>query len=1157
MFNRTIAGFLHGSDISHGKDTDSNTDTGTSTVGAATMADTGVNTRESSFSLPAPRHAIKAVMRAVLALMLAFPLSLGTLSLPSSLQSPAYALTPADGARTAQAPSEQQSSEIASESRRPDSSAKTEATSTDGSTETTTTVSDEYLGVTDGAAKPENHKAHTVRAGIFAFDGYHMRDDDGEYYGYGIEVLELISKYSHLNFDLVAFDSSWSDMLTMLENGEIDVVTSASKTPEREEKFDYSLPIGRKATVVSVLVDDERFISGNYSTYNDMTVGEIEGNSQNDIFAEFANDKGFSYTVEVFPDETALEDALHSGQVDAIVSSDLRKRNNEKTLDTIEENSYYAIVRKGETGLLNEINYAIEQMNVAEGDWQNELYYKYYGPSYSRALDFTEREESYIEQVRSGEKSIQVTALPDRRPYSYLSEDGDLTGIMIDYFSDVMEIAGLPYEMVIPSSMSEYEELIQNGNIDIVLDGVANRHSPYSFANGFATESYITAGVVQVTRSGFDDDEIQTIAIAESSTSSLSRFLEKQEGKTILEYPDREEALQAVLDGKADCAYVYDYTAQEFMNRNITNSLSYSAVHGLTVEFSMIVNSETDHELVTILNKCVKQIPEGTLMNLVTRYVSYDAHNTTFLQFLALNPLIAGALAVIVLLIAALVFLAIRWAALSQRMAETEKKANAAKTTFLNSVSHDIRTPMNSIIGYTSLAAAHIDDPEQVQEYLEKIMTSSDHLLSLINDVLDMSRIESGKVKLSESDTDIGSLVESLVTIVKSDADAKRISVSTDLSGVSDPYVKCDRLRVNQILLNILSNAIKYTENGGSVKIEVSECKAPERETGFRPADVVPDIANVGGAEDELGQQQAGKNLYIFSVTDTGIGMSREFLEHVFDPFEREDSKENVKGIQGTGLGLSITKSLVELMSGEVSVESELGKGSVFRVSIPLEIGDASACADEEESNADKLQVSLERASEALGGMHILLADDNLMSREIAKTILQDVGICVDDVEDGIYAVERMQNNPPGTYDAVLTDIQMPIMDGYETTREIRLLDDPDKANIPIIAVTANVFEEEREKASAAGVSGYIPKPIEIPVLMSVLEDLAGDTGNTSENNGQDDTPSDANISGAAGHIRNGSDSDRGNRNEDDSGGTRVETGDDNIEDNGTADETR
>ena len=900
----------------------------------------------------------------------------------------------------------------------------------------------------------------TVKAGIFSFDGYHMKDSDGRLTGYGIEFLNLVSEYSRLNFQYMGYDRAWGEMLDMLENGEIDVVTSARRTPDREESFLFSLPIGRNDTVLSIKVDNTWLHRGDYKTYNGMTVGQLTGSSQNQSLAEFAEEKGFSYKTKDYDDSGMMAAALQSGEVDAILSSDLRKAENEKTLDIIEEADFYAIVRKDDTELLNEINYAIEQMDINEGDWQNALFYQFYGPVYSSALTFTEREKEYIDRVISGERSITVTAFGDRAPYSY-TENGVLKGIIPDYFAEIMALAGLPYEIVIPKDGDDYHTIVDTNGVNVVIDKISSDDIVEGAVYcGFNSDNYMTVGMAKVTRQDFNGD-IKVVAVSESQNKDIIES-ELLDGYEIRDYPTGEEAMQAVLNREADAAYVYTYTAQLFVNYDSTNSLYYSVMNGMSTRFHMYVSENTDHELITILNKCIKQVSEDTLNQLASKYTSYSIGDMTFWHYLQANPgvIIAAslilALGVCVILV---LCLRVRWnkkllltteqsnkklgeqlaivealsrdytnvyainekrssariiklegyvteglkkssteehsyapilenyirsrvhpddqqelsRALSlknvkEKLAENDEYqgsyrildngeihhfqytylkiekaaedssavfanlehivkskdgdseygdfilagfrnidevirkeqeqkdvlaealaqaqyANNAKTTFLNNMSHDIRTPMNAIIGFTSLAVTHIDNKEQIRDYLSKIMTSGNHLLSLINDVLDMSRIESGKVKIEEKETSLPEIMHDLKTIVQADVKSKQLEFYIDTLDVTNETIICDKLRLNQVLLNILSNAMKYTKPGGMVSVRVIQISE----------------ANEGCAE------------YEFKVKDTGIGMSKEFLKHVFEPFEREQTS-TVSGIQGTGLGLAITKNIVDMM---------------------------------------------------------------------------------------------------------------------------------------------------------------------------------------------------------------------------------------------------
>ena len=1179
----------------------------------------------------------------------------------------------------------------------------------------------------------------TVKAGIFSFEGYHMKDEDGILTGYGIEFLNLVSEYSHLNFQYTGYDNSWSEMLTMLENGEIDMVTSARKTDEREERFAFSLPIGRNNTVLSVRTDNKQLRSGDYKTYNGMTVGQLAGSSQNQSLVEFAEEKGFSYQTKEYNDSDALATALQDGEIDAILTSNLRKVEDEKTLEIIGEDNFYAIVRKDDMELLNEINYAIEQMDQNEGDWKNVLYYRYYGPVYSSTLTFTEREKAYIQQVVSGEKKITVTALSNREPYSYV-ENGELKGILPDYFACVMEMAGLPYEIVIPEDREDYYSMASTNSVDVVIDRLSSdaimEEATY---HGFNTTAYMTTGVARVTRQDFTGD-IKTIAVSDSQSGAI--ISEKFDGDfEFLNYPTREAAMQAVLDRKADAAYVYAYTAQLFVNRDTTNSLYYSIVSDMDMEFQMYVRDSTDHELITILNKCIQHMSDDMLNRLISKHTSYTIKDINLMQYLNANPEIMLIVVLVIALIICIIlvlYLRGRWnrkildtteqsnremkkqlaivealsrdytnvfsiniehgtarilklegyvteglkkdskeeqpydpilnqyirdrvhpedqeyltqalsldkvreqidlngeytgsyriqagdekhhfqytyvevresnlendrfilagfrnidemiykeqeqkAVLAEALAQAQH-ANRAKTTFLSNMSHDIRTPMNAIIGFTTIAASHIDNKEQVKDCLQKVLSSSNHLLSLINDILDMSRIESGKVQIKEQECNISELMHNLVNIIQPQVKAKQLELFIDTFEVINEDVIADALKLNQVFINLMSNAVKYTPAGGTVSFRIIQ------KTTFNH----------------------GYGDYVFIVKDNGIGMSPEFVEHIFEPFERE-SNVTQSGIEGTGLGMAITKNIVEMMNGTISVESEPGKGSEFTVELTLRLQDLKKNAeelkelegmralvvDDDFNVCDSVSKMLKqlgmrsewttsgreaayRAKAAYGegdayhtyiidwqmpeqsgvetarkirsmvgddapiiiltaydwsdieedakeagvtafcakplfmsdlksallaannlldkeeevaawtkadfkGRRILLVEDIELNREIAEVILTEAGFVVETAPDGTDAVTMVDKSEENYYDAVLMDIQMPIMNGYEATRTIRNLPRKDIKDLPIIAMTANAMEEDKEAALANGMNAHLSKPVDIDALIDIL----------------------------------------------------------------------
>lgn len=382
------------------------------------------------------------------------------------------------------------------------------------------------------------------------------------------------------------------------------------------------------------------------------------------------------------------------------------------------------------------------------------------------------------------------------------------------------------------------------------------------------------------------------------------------------------------------------------------------------------------------------------------------------------------------------------------------QSANRAKTTFLNNMSHDIRTPMNAIIGYTELAKTHIENKEQVLDFLDKISHSSNHLLSLINDILDMSRIESGKVTIEEKNENIFEIIEAIEDIIHVDIQTKQHDFNISYKNLKNENIICDKLRIKQILLNLLSNSIKYTSNGGHISLLVEEKKCS-----------IPDIGT-----------------YVFTVKDNGMGISKEFLKTIYEPFTRVRNS-TVSGIQGTGLGMSITKALVELMDGDIKIESELGKGTEIEIEFNFKI------QKEQSSRKTKASVNAEiKEKQAVDftGKKILLVEDNELNREIATIYLEENGFIIIPAENGQIAVDKIKEAKKGDYDIILMDIQMPVMDGYEATKQIRSLKS-EFSKIPIIAMTANAFEEDKKMANECGMNDYLAKPVNLENLIKIL----------------------------------------------------------------------
>lgn len=617
--------------------------------------------------------------------------------------------------------------------------------------------------------------------------------------------------------------------------------------------------------------------------------------------------------------------ALQKGEVDAIVKSSLSRGIHEKQVELFAENPYYIIVKKGNARLLSEINYALDQLNHVEGDWKAQLYRRYYGSKASGLgskasglLPFSDEEKMLLQSYVANDVFLQVLCDPACYPYSYV-ENGEMKGIVPAYFRRVAASIGLPYQFVICRSREEWLAYRNRGDCDIILDGRLDAENVLEKKDWVSTKPYMTLRVAQVFRQDFDGN-IQTVATVNQDISDPIEDYYSQNVRKI-SYPTREGAMQAVADGKADAAYVFYYMAQEYVNRDQSRLLNY--------------------------------MPANLLEQIASKYTSYKMENMSFLMMARLHPTIAILLVLLMLFLIALLAMAVIRLRMMKRaeeekakemasLAEQAEAANRAKSAFLSSMSHDIRTPMNAIIGFTKIALEKNSD-SSVRKDLEKIEISSHHLLTLLNDVLDISRIESGKVKFQPKPVDLSAIYRGILEITRGLIANRHLTLCESASLFPDTYVMADEVRLREVLVNLISNAIKYMKDGGRISLMCTM--------------------------KELDETHAKVT---YEISDSGIGMSKDFVQHIFEEFTQEDAGAARTEYKGTGLGMAITKNYVELMGGTIAVRSQKGVGSTFTVTLPMEIADAPLLrADKESSRPVDLK-----------GVHVLLAEDNDLNAE-------------------------------------------------------------------------------------------------------------------------------------------------------------------------------
>jgi len=720
-------------------------------------------------------------------------------------------------------------------------------------------------------------------------------------------------------------------------------------------------------------------------------------------------------------------------------------------------------VKKGNTELLHTIDEAIRKLNMSDPGWNVDLKKKYFLSDYSASFSITPTETKYVEGLSSSGTKLNVLFNPARYPFSYY-KDGEAAGILVDTFRKIAARYGLPYEFLKTGSPDEYYKLRENDEADIVLDFVESTDEAEVLGYRL-TSSYADANCSVITSNSFTGIP-DAAAVVEGSAIFNDIAKESNPRIKISNYATFEDCVDAVTSRAVDCTYTYSITAQIYVIEDKTNSIKAAQLNARSFQFRLAVNSDADMALYGLLNKAAHSQDSADTNELLNAYVLEAKRDYSLWNYFTDHPLvsIAAISAMMLILVGFIMFqrknsrtlkasndaLEASRGALENALAEANS-ANAAKTRFLSQMSHDIRTPLNGIIGMTNIAAGNVDDPQRVSDALGKIRRSSDHLLTLINDILDLNRIESGKMTIAQEPTDIRATIEQCTEVLKGSVINRDLKIITDTEQIEYPFVLTDALHIRQILINIISNAVKFTPDGGSITFRAD------------------------GRRDEAGDTL----LCRFEVTDTGIGMSEEFQEHIFEAFVQEDTYNARTQFKGSGLGMSIVKQLVDMLGGSVNIKSELHAGTSIIVELPLAV-DKNAAGKPEASPREERRYSF-------SGVHVLLAEDNEINMEIAKALLEGSGIRVDTAEDGQKAVEAFAASAAGEYGCILMDVMMPNMNGYEATRTIRAMERQDARTIPIIAMTANAFAEDVQAALDNGMNAHIAKPISACFLMETL----------------------------------------------------------------------
>ena len=900
-----------------------------------------------------------------------------------------------------------------------------------------------------------------IRVGSFE-DTFNYCNEKGARKGYGYELLQTLSGYTGWQFEYVTCD--WSDCFEKLKNDEIDIMGGISYTEDRAEEMLFSdEPMGEEKYYLYVDLSRADISASNFKTLNGKKVGVLMGTEPEVMLTEWEEKYGLKTQHVNISNNEDVKQKLANHEIDCFVSLEesLWAELGISTITRVGKSSIYYVLNKDRSDLKEELDNAMRALDEAAPFYTADLCKKYFSLDYKPIL--TGEEKAWLRKHGAIRMGFLTS---DRGVSTYDPATGEITGTITDYIQFATDCLGnqeLEFHLVGYDDKEAELNALKSGEIDMVFhfDQSPNLAEEYRVA---CTNTTWTSNMMAVTNKQlFIENEVNRVAVPQNKIS-LTRYIAFYYPQwEIVDCDTQEDAIKLVKDGQADC-FVTGISSEG----NYSKKYGFYSVPLPNPANSCFAVNSGNRSLLSILNKTIKAMPANMLTSSLAMHKS-SARKVTLSDFIKDNffmVLLVSSIAVAAVLLTILKLLqkarkaeaAARKAANDtqelnaklQIAVENAESANHAKSTFLFNMSHDIRTPMNAIISYADLASRHLDDPAKLEKYMENIQVCGQNLLMLLNNVLDLARIENDKTEMEYSVSDVDKDFRNCVAMFQNQADSKGQTL-TVTAHLLYPYVYADIPHLTEVCTNLVSNAVKYTGAGGTIHCDVTQ--KPGKKEGW--CDMV------------------------VTVADNGIGMSQEFQKHIFEPFERERTS-TVSKVEGSGIGMGIVKKLVELMSGTVEVESKIGVGSKFTVTIPCRIASGDETQAKRETNPSD--------QKCLCGTRILLTEDNDLNAEIAVELLREEGCTVDRAKDGVECVDMLEKAANGTYQMILMDIQMPVMNGYDAAKKIRRMDDPQKAGIPIIAMTANAFSEDKQAALDVGMNDHIAKPINMNILVPTIQ---------------------------------------------------------------------
>ncbi len=910
-------------------------------------------------------------------------------------------------------------------------------------------------------AAAETAPVKVVRVGSFE-DTFNYCNEKGARKGYGYELLETLSGYTGWQFEYVTCD--WSDCFEKLKNGEIDIMGGISYTEDRAEEMLFSdEPMGEEKYYLYADLSRADISASDFKILDGKKIGVVMGTEPEVMLTEWEEKYGIKTQHVNISNNEDVKQKLANHEIDCFVSLEESywAELGISTITRVGKSSIYYVLNKDRSDLKEELDNAMHALDEEAPFYTADLCKKYFSLGYKPIL--TGEEKAWLKEHGAIRMGFLTS---DSGVSTYDPATGEITGTIIDYIQFAADCLGnqeLEFQLVGYDDKEAELNALKSGEIDMIFhfDQSPNLAEEYRVAR---TNTTWTANMMVVTnKQRFNENQVNRVAVPQNKIS-LTRYIAFYYPQwEIVDCDTQEDAVKLVKDGQADCFTI-----------GVGSEAKYSKIYGFySVPLPNPANScfavkSGNRSLLSILNKTIKAMPANMLTSSLAMHKS-SARKVTLSEFIKDNffrVLLVSSIAVAAILLTILMLLqkARKAEAAAKKAAndtqelnaklqvavEKAESANRAKSTFLFNMSHDIRTPMNAIIGYADLASRHLDDPAKLEKYMENIQICGQNLLVLLNNVLDLARIENDKTEIEYSVSDVEKDFRNCIAMFQNQADSKgqTLTVTTHLLY---PYVYADIPHLTEICTNLVSNAVKYTGACGTIRCDVTQ--KPGKKEGWCDT--------------------------VITVADNGIGMSQEFQKHIFEPFERERTS-TVSKVEGSGIGMGIVKKLVGLMSGTVEVESKIGVGSTFTVTIPSRI------ASQEETQAKRETTPSDEKS--LCGVKILLTEDNDLNAEIATELLREEGCAVDRAKDGVECVDLLEKAANGTYRLILMDIQMPVMNGYDAAKKIRQMDDPQKAGIPIIAMTANAFSEDKQAALDAGMNDHVAKPINMNILVPTIQ---------------------------------------------------------------------